>query len=373
MVLVDIRKIKVTNRIRKDFGDIEELAADIKEHSLLNPVTVVKTAEGDYQLIAGERRLRACKSLGMATIQINEIAVKDAEQALRIEIAENENRKEFSFSERLEWARRLEDIEKLKARERMESGTRDPVQNFAEGRARDIVAEETGFGSGEQYRKAKFVADNADEETIQQLDEKAISVHAAYQKIKAQKEAAEAAKAAAESRASEAEAARQQLIQQNKQRQEELEAEIRTLKARPNISREDHEYLQLLQKKNTELDEALRILQEEVNDKLAALDRDKVNLRELKKCLKTTNAHIMVELSSALMHFTSITDNREAIETIDTFFVELDKTVSKHKEEYHQLLQKNLIEVSDNANGTVPRRSGRVVVEADFRSGEDPS
>lgn len=201
-----------------------------------------------------------------------------------------------------------------------------------------------------------------DEMTVRELRE-----------VKKELKEAEAAKAAAESRASEAEAARQQLIQQNKQRQEELEAEIRTLKARPNISREDHEYLQLLQKKNTELDEALRILQEEVNDKLAALDRDKVNLRELKKCLKTTNAHIMVELSSALMHFTSITDNREAIETIDTFFVELDKTVSKHKEEYHQLLQKNLIEVSDNANGTVPRRSGRVVVEADFRSGEDPS
>jgi len=63
-MLVDIDKIIIKDRIRKDFGNIEELANDIKENSLLNPITVIPVENGMYQLIAGERRLRACKHLG---------------------------------------------------------------------------------------------------------------------------------------------------------------------------------------------------------------------------------------------------------------------------------------------------------------------
>lgn len=78
-----------------------------------------------------------------------------------MEISENENRKEFTFSERVDWARRLERVEKEKARERQ--GTRtDIVENFppsSSGKARDIVGEASGFGSGKQYEKAKFIAD----------------------------------------------------------------------------------------------------------------------------------------------------------------------------------------------------------------------
>ena len=39
-----------------------------------------------------------------------------------------------------------------------------------QGQARDIVAAETGFGSGKTYEKAKFVAAHADAETIAKLD-----------------------------------------------------------------------------------------------------------------------------------------------------------------------------------------------------------
>jgi len=68
----------------------------------------------------------------------------------------------------MEWARRLERIERAKAEERM----KDPTQNFAEGKGEtnEIVAKQTGFGNRENYRKAKFIADHADEETIRQLD-----------------------------------------------------------------------------------------------------------------------------------------------------------------------------------------------------------
>ena len=52
-----------------------------------------------------------------------------------LEISENETRKDFSKAERIDYARRLERIEELKAKERMEKGdnqyTQDsPTQNF---------------------------------------------------------------------------------------------------------------------------------------------------------------------------------------------------------------------------------------------------
>ena len=54
-------------------------------------------------------------------------------------------RKDFTFSEKMEWARRLERIERAKAEERM----KNPPQNFAEGKGEtnEIVAKQTGFGN----------------------------------------------------------------------------------------------------------------------------------------------------------------------------------------------------------------------------------
>ncbi|MGG0794386.1 hypothetical protein ABE137_10325 [Brevibacillus laterosporus] len=91
------------------------------------------------------------------------------------QISENENRKEFTFSERVDWARRLERVERVKSEQREKAGKKiDPTENLPEGKkgeTRDIVAGASGFGSGKQYEKAKYIADNADPEIIAQLDD----------------------------------------------------------------------------------------------------------------------------------------------------------------------------------------------------------
>ncbi|WP_274362715.1 ParB N-terminal domain-containing protein [Paenibacillus thermotolerans] len=173
-MLIDIRKIKVSDRIRKDFGNIEELAEDIKLNGLINPPVVTP----EYELIAGERRLRACKHLGFQQIEVRIMTVTDFEHQLKLEISENEHRKEFTFSERVEWAKRLEQVEKLKAKERMAG--KENLPDHESGQVRDIVAEQAGFGSGKQYDKAKFIAENATPEIIQQLDDGIISTHRAF-------------------------------------------------------------------------------------------------------------------------------------------------------------------------------------------------
>lgn len=375
-MLVEISKIKVSNRIRKDFGDIEELAEDIKLNTLLNPVTVVPTPEGDYQLIAGERRLRACKMLGMNTIYVNEIEVKDAEQALRIEIAENENRKGFSFREKVEWARRVEDIEKLKARERQATKDILLMQNFAEadkGLARDAVAEQTGFGSGEQYRKAKFVSDNADEEMIRQLDEKEISVHAAYQKLRADKEAAEAAKAAAEQakeRAEQSLKASDQRARQLEEKHQALQAQIDQLQSAPSKSDEHRREINKLLKERNGLNEQLRIMRESYEEKLAYFDRRVVWMKDMRKAMNRATAMLMTDLSTALADFMSFTDSKEAIEMMDHFFTEIDKVLAEKKARYRQILNDNEIEVTRDGEGTFNRVGRTIIIDGECESQE---
>lgn len=216
-MLIDINKIKVEKRIRKDYGDIEGLANSIKELGLLNPPVVTP----EYILVAGERRLRALKHLGYQQITVNIMTFEDYEQKLKAEIHENEHRKEFTFSERLEWARKLEELERVKAKERQGART-DLTDNIVQNsvRSSEIVAEKSGFGSRDTYSKAKFIGDNADPELIKQLDEKQISVHAAFQNLKNQKETAENKVAELELREAEI---KSKLERDLKQKQQDLE------------------------------------------------------------------------------------------------------------------------------------------------------
>ena len=184
-MLVDIEKIRVEDRIRKDLGDISELAKDIEQNGLINPPTVTP----DLVLIAGERRLAACKLLGWQQIEVKVMEVRDYEHQLRLEISENENRKDFTLAERLGWARRLEQVERLKARERQGERTDLNIRkNFSgseTGRARDKVAQAVGLGSGLQYEKAKYIQDH-DPEALERIDSGESSIHREYQRLRAE-------------------------------------------------------------------------------------------------------------------------------------------------------------------------------------------
>ena len=162
-MLLDIAKIKVGDRIREDFGNIDKLAENIKEHGLINPITVTP----QYELIAGERRLRALKKLGYKQVEVNVIAVEDAEQQLKLEISENTARKNFTPEEILIYGRQLERIESVKADERKLSNLKqnasdvEHVPHREDGKTRDIVASNFSI-SGRQYDNMKKVAANKD-------------------------------------------------------------------------------------------------------------------------------------------------------------------------------------------------------------------
>lgn len=84
---------------RKEFDDVSlsELADSIKTHGVVQPLVVTKAGQR-YQLIAGERRLRASKLANLATVPVV-IRSFDEQDQLEIAVIENIQRAELSLLE----------------------------------------------------------------------------------------------------------------------------------------------------------------------------------------------------------------------------------------------------------------------------------
>ena len=181
-MLINIGKVTVGKRIRKDYGDITSLADDIEDRGLINPPVVTP----DYELIDGERRLRALKKLDYKQIEVRVMSVEDYEHQLQIEISENEERKDFTYSEKMDYAKQLERIEAKKAKERMATNKKGTVPGpyAKKGETREIVGKKVGFGSGRTYGRAKYIYENADEEFIKKVDSGEKSIRGAYEELR---------------------------------------------------------------------------------------------------------------------------------------------------------------------------------------------
>lgn len=81
-----------------DWDDLEGLAQSIHHNGLLQPITVRKTDSEKYELISGERRLRACKMAGLSTIPAIVIDINEEKSAL-FAVIENLQRENLHFFE----------------------------------------------------------------------------------------------------------------------------------------------------------------------------------------------------------------------------------------------------------------------------------
>ncbi len=90
-----------------DHAQLEDLISSIQEHGVMSPVIVTQKADGRYELIAGERRLRASKIAGKNTIPA---IMRDAteQQKLELSIIENIQRQELNPIEEAESYIRLQ-------------------------------------------------------------------------------------------------------------------------------------------------------------------------------------------------------------------------------------------------------------------------
>ena len=96
-VMLKIRDIKVEQRIRSDYGDINGLSVSIEKFGLLHPICIDK----NNNLVAGERRLKAHEKLGREEIEVKYLEDLTDVQKKEIELEENIQRKELDWQEQV--------------------------------------------------------------------------------------------------------------------------------------------------------------------------------------------------------------------------------------------------------------------------------
>jgi ParB-like chromosome segregation protein Spo0J len=168
---VPIDNIHLGDRHRRDMGDMEALAANIREMGLLEPIGI----DEFFNLVYGARRLEACESLGWKRITCVVVKLKSI---IAGEYAENEMRKQFTPTERAAIGRAIE--EELLAKGRKPGPKSSAIaDDLPVARSVDLAAKRAGFKSAETYERAKTVVDRGAPELVAAMDKGDISIDAA--------------------------------------------------------------------------------------------------------------------------------------------------------------------------------------------------
>ena len=127
--ITDIQRNPFQPRQHFDEAALQELAASIKAQGLMQPLVVRPRPAGGYELIAGERRLRACGLAGLEAVPILIKEVTD-QQALALALIENIQREDLKPLEEAAALHRL----------REEFGLTQQETADAVGKSREAVA-----------------------------------------------------------------------------------------------------------------------------------------------------------------------------------------------------------------------------------------
>jgi len=179
---MDISKIRIGDRFRRQVGDLSNLAGSIERIGLLQPVLI----DGKNNLIAGMRRIRAFESLGRTSIPC--IVYTDMPPIPDCEIDENVRRKKFGITEvvgikdYLRQTRRPEPARAAPSGSGKAGGAGSGKK--IRGRTRDLVSEMTGY-SPRQVDKIDAIVKGAEKdpkcaELIRDVDAGKKSVATAY-------------------------------------------------------------------------------------------------------------------------------------------------------------------------------------------------
>jgi len=131
---IAIEKIKPNpNQPRQDFDQakLEELKLSIKKNGVLQPITVQELDNGNYKIIAGERRYRAAKAVGLKWIPAFTIQISNESEMMEYALIENIQRVDLNAIEEAEGYAILSGKYNLKQREIAEkvSKSRTEISN----------------------------------------------------------------------------------------------------------------------------------------------------------------------------------------------------------------------------------------------------
>jgi len=100
---------KYQPRTNFNSDDLQELADSIKEKGVIQPLVVTTGSGGAYELIAGERRLRASKLAGLSQVPVILLEVENEDALLELALIENVQRTDLNAIEEAEAYKKLID------------------------------------------------------------------------------------------------------------------------------------------------------------------------------------------------------------------------------------------------------------------------
>ena len=110
---IPLDRLRVGERFREDYGDMEDFLESIRDKGVLQPITV-RPLPGDgeeYELLAGGRRTVAARAVGLTVIPALIRDFQGGELDLReIELFENVFRKEMEWTERAKLVSRIQSL-----------------------------------------------------------------------------------------------------------------------------------------------------------------------------------------------------------------------------------------------------------------------
>ena len=162
---IEIKDIIVEKRFRKDYGNLDELVANIMKLGLLQPIGI----NSKNRLLYGGRRLEAYRRLNMTRILAR---IVDVDSIMEVEEAENNVRKDFTRSERIAIAHAIRKEFKEKGGQ---TGAQLGLLNKGT-KLRDVVAAKAGFANHTEMERTQKVLENGTENLIKAMDAGEISV-----------------------------------------------------------------------------------------------------------------------------------------------------------------------------------------------------
>lgn len=162
-------------------GPLRELAASIEEYGVLQPITVRKLNQNMYELVAGERRLRAAGLAGMVTIPAILVRASEQQSAV-LAFVENLQRQNLNYMEEAEGYRNMmedydltqEDLAKQLNRSQSAIANKLRLLKLGQGAKGKLME----YGLTERHGRAvlKIPDDRLQEEILQAVYEKDLTV-----------------------------------------------------------------------------------------------------------------------------------------------------------------------------------------------------
>lgn len=149
----------------------------LKSHGLLHPLVVTKTDDGKFQLVAGERRLRAATLLGWSEVPITLLEDLSPLQTKAIELEENIQRSDLTSYEEIELYRQLDELKRKIYGEKM------PGDSKGEGWTTEKTAELLGVDRSHLSKQIAFAKLLKENPTLKASVEK-LPINTAMKKAK---------------------------------------------------------------------------------------------------------------------------------------------------------------------------------------------